>query len=197
MTGRTDLDILNDMIMDSAKVNIEHNSSDPNKSSVTLNEPQSPTSEVTIYGLPHNAIVIKVDTFKSPDTILTETKGQRKRSDYIIVTDKNGKKNILHIEIKTTGGSEKDIINQLKGSVCFVGYCKEIAKEFWYEKDFLSEFESRFVRFAHTGSINKKPTRIDTKGKPNNTPKRMMKLNGRRKRQFNHSVGARIPTNQG
>lgn len=196
MMVRTDLDILNDMIMDSAKVDVEPKS-DPNKASVTLKEPQSPKSEVTIYGLPHNAIVIKVDTFKSPDTILTEKRGQRKRSDYIIVTDKNGKKNILYIEIKTTGGKENAIIEQLKGSVCFVGYCKEIAKEFWYEKDFLSEFESRFVSFTHTGSIDKKPTRPDNKCKPNNTPKRMMKLNGRRKRQFNHLVGARIPTNQG
>ena len=190
MTGRTDLDILNDMIMDSAKVNIEHNSSDPNKSSVTLNEPQSPTSEVTIYGLPHNAIVIKVDTFKSPDTILTETRGQRKRSDYIIVTDKKGKKNILHIEIKTTKGSEKDIIKQLKGSVCFVGYCKEIAKEFWYEKDFLSEFESRFVSITRTCSINKKQTRLNKKYNPNDTPERMMTLKYPHKQQFNHLVGA-------
>ena len=190
MTSRTDLDILNDMIMDSAKVNIEHNSSDPNKSFVTLNEPQSPTSEVTIYGLPLNAIVIKVDAFKSPDTILTEARGQRKRSDYIIVASKNNKKNILHIEIKTTKGKEKDIIMQLKGSVCFVGYCKEIAKEFWHKNDFLSEFESRFVSITRTGSINKKRTRINKENTPNNTPERMMKLSYPNKPQFNQLVGA-------
>ena len=185
-----DLDILNNMIKESAKVDIESEYG-PNKASVTLKEPQSPTSKVEIIGLPHNAIVIKADAFKSPDTILTEARGQRKRSDYIIVANKNDKKNILHIEIKTTNsGSEKDIINQLKGSVCFVAYCKEIAKEFWHEKDFLSEFESRFVSITYTKiGINKKPTR-NKKYNPNNTPEHMMKLVGQRKRQFNELVGA-------
>ena len=187
---RTDLNILNDMIMDSAKVHIESKNGS-SKASVTLIEPQSPASKVEIFGLPHNAIIIKVDAFKSPDTILTEARGQRKRSDYIIVASKNNKNNILYIEIKTTKGNAKDIIKQLKGSVCFVGYCKEIAKEFWYKKDFLSEFESRFVSFTHTSiSINKKPTRINKKNTPNNTPERMMKLSYPYKPQFNQLVGA-------
>ena len=185
----TDLDILNNMITDSAKVDIEPQSSS-NMASVTLKEPQSSVSKVEIRGLPLNAIVIKVDAFKSPDMILTEARGQRKRSDYIIVADKNDKKNILHIEIKTTKSKEKDIISQLKGSVCFVGYCKEIAKEFWHENYFLSKFESRFVSITHTGSINKKPTRINKKHNPNDTPKHMMKLSYPNKLQFNRLVGA-------
>ena len=189
MMVRADLDILNDMIMDSAKVNLE-SGSDPDKASVTLKEPQSPTSEVTIYGLPLDAIVIKVDKFKSPDMILTEARGQRKRSDYIIVANKNGKKYILYIEIKTTIGKEKDIIKQLKGSVCFVGYCKEIAKEFWHENDFLSEFEYRFVSITRTTSLNKRKTRLDKKYNPNNTAERLMKLSYPDRPQFNHLVGA-------
>ena len=184
----TELDVLNRMIENSAKVDIK-SKSDSDKASVTLKEPQSPTSEVTIYGLPLDAIVIKVDAFKSPDTILTEARGQRKRSDYIIVANKKGKKNILHIEIKTTKGNAKDIIKQLKGSVCFVGYCKEIAKEFWHENGFLSEFESRFVSITRTGSINKKRTRINKENTPNNTPERMMKLSYPHKPQFNQLVG--------
>ena len=189
MMFMTDLDILNEMIKDSAKVNIESKSGS-RKASVTLKEPQSPTSKVEIYGLPLDAVVIKVDAFKSPDTILTEARGQRKRSDYIIVTNKNNKNNILYIEIKTTTGKEKDIIMQLKGSVCFVGYCKEIAKEFWHRKDFLSKFESRFVSITRTGSINKKRTRLNKKYNPNDTPERMMKLKYPHNQQFNHLVGA-------
>ena len=183
------MDILNGMIMDSAKVNLE-SGSDPDKASVTLKEPQSPTSEVTIYGLPLDAIVIKVDKFKSPDTILTETRDQRKRSDYIIVANKKDKMNILYIEIKTTKGKEKDIIKQLKGSVCFVGYCKEIAKEFWHKNDLLSKFNPRFVSFTRTSSIGKKRTRIDKNHSPNDTPERMMKLSNPHKEQFNKLVGA-------
>ena len=184
----TELDVLNHMIEDSAKVNIESKSGS-SKASVTLIESQSPTSKVVISGLPLDAIVIKVDAFKSPDTILTEARGQRKRADYIIVANKNDKKNILHIEIKTTKSTEKDIIKQLKGSVCFVGYCKEIANKFWHETDFLSEFEYRFVSITRTGSINKKPTRIIKKHKPNDTPERMMKLSYPYKPQFNLLVG--------
>ena len=97
----TELDVLNRMIKDSAKVGIEYKSGS-SRASVTLIESQSPTSKVVIPGLPLDAIVIKVDTFKSPDTILTETNSQRKRADYIIIADKNGKKNVLYIEIKTT-----------------------------------------------------------------------------------------------
>jgi len=185
----TDLDILNDMIMDSAKVDIEPKSGS-DKASVTLKEPQSSASKVVIFGLPHNAIVIRVDAFKSPDTILTETRGQRKRADYIILANKNGKKNILHIEIKTTKDSEKNIIKQLKGSVCFVGYCKEIAKEFWYENDFLSEFNHRFVSITRTSSIPKRKTRTEKKWENNDTPEHMMKLSYPHKPQFNRLVGA-------
>ena len=79
---------------------------------------------------------------------------------------------------------------QLKGSVCFVGYCKEIAKEFWHKNDFLSEFESRFVSITRTGSINKKRTRINKENTPNNTPERMLKLSYPHKPQFNQLVGA-------
>jgi len=191
-----ELEVLNRMIYDSAKVNIKSKSGS-NKASVTLIESQSPTSKVVISGLPLDAIVIKVDAFKSPDTILTETNSQRKRADYIIVANKKGKKNILHIEMKTTKAPEKDIINQLKGSVCFVGYCKEIAKEFWNDNKFLSEFNPRFVSFTRTGSIKKRPTRIEKKYSLNDTPAHMLKVSYTSNYHYNHLVGARIPTSQG
>ncbi len=185
----TDLDILNRMIKESAKVNLK-SKRDSDKASVTLKEPKSSTSEVTIHGLPLDAIVIKVDKFKSPDTILTENKGQRKRADYIIVANKNGKKNILHIEMKTTNDNNKYIIKQLKGSACFVGYCKSIAKEFWNKDKFLSDFHPKFVCFARTGSIQKRPTKITKKSGGNGTPERMMKVSYLNKIQFNKLVGA-------
>ncbi len=106
------------------------------------------------------------------------------------MANKNGKKYILYIEIKTTIGKEKDIIKQLKGSVCFVGYCKEIAKEFWHENNFLSEFEYRFVSITRTTPLNKRKTRLDKKYNPNNTPERLMKLSYPDRPQFNHLVGA-------
>jgi len=189
MIAMTELEVLNRMIKNSAKVNIESKSGS-SKASVTLIESQSPTSKVLISGLPLDAIVIKVDAFKSPDTILTETNSQRKRADYIIVANEKGKKNILHIEIKTTKAREKDIINQLKGSVCFVGYCKEIAREFWKDNKFLSEFNPRFASFTRTGSIKKRPTRTKKKYPINDTPEKMMKVSYSSNYHYNHLVGA-------
>ena len=182
-----DFDLLNRMIQDSAKVNIESKTGS-SRASVTLVESQSPTSKVLISGLPLDAIVIKVDAFKSPDTILTETNSQRKRADYIIVANKNGKKNIVHIEIKTTKAREKDIINQLKGSVCFVGYCKAIAEEFWSDYNFLSEFNPRFVSFTRTGSIQKRSTRPGNKYRLNDTPANMLKVSYTNNYHYNHLV---------
>jgi len=187
MTVMAELEILNRMIYDSAKVNIESKSGS-NKASVTLIESQSPTSKVVISGLPLDAIVIKVDAFKSPDTILTETNNQRKRADYIIVANKNGKKNIVHIEMKTTTAREKDIINQLKGSVCFVGYCKAIAEQFWNDNKFLSEFNPRFVSFTRTGSVQKRPTRPGNKYLLNDTTAHMLKVSYTNEYHYNHLV---------
>ncbi len=182
-----ELEVLNRMIYDSAKVDIESKSGS-SKASVTLTESKSPTSKVVISGLPLDSIVIKVDAFKSPDTILTETNSQRKRADYIIVANKNGKMNIVHIEIKTTKAREKDIINQLKGSVCFVGYCKAIAEEFWNDHKFLSEFNPRFVSFTRTGSIQKRPTRTEKKYPLNDTPAHMLKVSYTNNYHYNHLV---------
>ncbi len=51
----TELDVLSRMIKNSAKVNIESKSGS-NKASVTLKESQSPTSEITIIGLPLDGV---------------------------------------------------------------------------------------------------------------------------------------------
>lgn len=187
MTMSDDLLLFDRMVQESAKIDIK-DTGHAKYGDVILKEPQSPSSIVNIRGVPLNALVIQVDRFKSPDSILSKTNGQCKRGDYIIIANKNSTKIILYIEMKTTKCKENKIIDQLKGAVCFVGYCKVIAKEFWDNPDFLSGYESRFVSFTHTGSIQKRTTKVYRKNQINNTPDRLMKISFTNEEHFNHLV---------
>ncbi|HJH29416.1 MAG TPA: hypothetical protein C5S51_06945 [Methanosarcinaceae archaeon] len=182
----SDIYILNEMIKDNAKISPEENYS---KLKIILPEPQHPDSSATIYGLPNDAITIKVDTFKSPDTIFNCSNDECKRSDFVIISDNGNKKVILHIEMKTTKGkTNKDIIKQLKGGDCFVTYCRKIGKEFWNKQDFLDGYNTRFISIEHT-RISKKKTRITRNPGVHDSPKRMLKIDSPHHLQFNHLAG--------
>lgn len=173
--------ILNALIKDSAKVAISP--------AVELIEPSCPDSKVIIRGVPSNSIIIKVDSFRSPDSIFNGLKSECKRSDYVIISNSGNKQRILIIELKRTKGLEKDIIAQLKGSFCFIEYCKKIVSEYWNENNFLGTFKYRYVSFGHT-SIAKRKTRVERNPDGNDVPERMLKINHPNYIQFNHLVGA-------
>jgi len=178
----TDMDILSEMIKNTAKVSLPVGKND--NGSVKLTESQAPDSSVTIYGIPSDAIVIKVDKFRSPDTVFAGSKDECKRADYVIIANKGSKKHILYIEMKKSKGLEKEIIKQLSGAMCFVRYCREIGKCFWKEKGFLGEYDDRFVSFAHT-SIDKRKTRTGRKKGIHDTPEKLLKI--RHTRQIHYS----------
>ncbi len=183
----SDMEILNQMIRNTAKVSLEE--SEYGKFFVTLHEPQSPKSTVTIVGIPSDAIVIKVDDFQSPDTIFSGEHGECKRADYVIVADYSGKKRILYIELKTTKSPLNEIIKQLAGAKCFISYCQEIGKTFWGKTNFLRDYQHRFVSIGHT-SITKRKMQIDRSKKVHDTPDKLMKISWPHRLQFNQLVGA-------
>ncbi len=130
------------MLRESALIPIE---AEYDKHLVKLNEPQSPDSYAIIRGIPANAIVIKVDSFESPDKIFKGSNGECKRADYVIIANDGNKKRIIYIELKRTKNSWNEIVKQLTGSLCFIRYCQEIGKTFWEEKNFLKDIGcSRF-----------------------------------------------------
>lgn len=185
----SDIAILNQMINKMARIPVEQDVL-TRKTFVKLVEPQEPTSIVTIHNLPDDAVVIKVDKFEV-GKVFNGSNDECKRADYVVISDSGGKKRILYIEMKKSKDPEKQIVAQLKGATCFVGYCKEIAKMFWGERTFLSEFQSRFVSFGHTGSIKKRRTRVDRSMSCHNTPERMMKISWPSSRtEYNHLIGA-------
>ena len=163
------------MINDSAKAPLSDDVN-PQKATVTLVEPKKPNSNVTICGLPKNAIVIKVDDFFSVERIFSGSKNECKRSDYVIIAENNGKKHVLYIELKSTSDLEHKIIDQLKGSVCFIDYCRSIAKWFWEKDNFLNGYKHRFVSLRHINTRKKKTRIINQERRINDSPSRFLKI---------------------
>ena len=66
--------------------------------SVELIDPQSGAT-VKIKGLPPNSIIIRAENFENPLTVFNGSKGERKRADFVIVSnDENEKRWITCIE---------------------------------------------------------------------------------------------------
>jgi len=181
----SDIALLRDMIKDNVKMQIVNDKYDKKKQ-VILTETKGSEYSATINGMPDNAIVIKADAFKSPDTFFNGSKGECKRSDYVIIADTDSKKVIICIEMKAgEGNTEKKIIQQLKGSKCFVAYCQEIGKAFWNNKNFLNDYVYRFVSIKNI-SISKQPSRL--KIKVHDTPDKMLKISSPHYLEFRHLI---------
>lgn len=173
-----DIEILKEMLSCKIRVPLNHEAGRP--PSVKLKDKQS-KGTVKIKGLPHNSIVIRAEDFEPPCTVFKGSKGERRRADFVIVSNDVRGKWIICIEIEDSnykGGAE--IVEQLKGALCFVHYCKCIGKEFWVEKGFLDGYEYRFVCMANI-NVKKRRTRsysphIQSRGKLHDTPDAFLKF---------------------
>ncbi|MEK8088747.1 hypothetical protein [Thermithiobacillus plumbiphilus] len=178
-----DMNILSQMMKGAALVQQEEGYGKP---LVKLSEPQAPDSSVTIRNLPVDAIVIKVDAFRSSGDVFKGGNGECKRADYVIISAE--KKCIIYIEMKRTKDGWSQIVKQLLGSQCFVKYCQEVGKVFWNENEFLNGYKSRFISIGHT-SISKKKTRITKISERHDAPDRAMKIDWPNYLQFNQLAG--------
>jgi hypothetical protein len=107
----------------------------------------------------NEVIIINPEAFKAPTLLFNGNKYECKRSDFVIVDEKQ--KVILYIEMKRTKGSKKDVVAQLRGAKCFVSYCKEIGREFWKKEKFLDSYAHRFVVVDHIDNkISKNRNRV-------------------------------------
>lgn len=181
----TDLEILREMIKPSARVEAtEHYG----RETVDLIEPQHPDSTVKVFGLPDDAIVIKVDAFQSPDAIFAGSRGECKRADFVIIAVVGDTQVVIYIEMKATKAREHELVHQLAGAQCFLAYCCEIGKAFWRQPTFLKNRVERFVSIGHT-SINKTRTRVTRQSAVHDRPERMLKLASPHHIEFNHLAG--------
>ena len=91
---------------------------------------------------------------------MTARKGQRRRADFVIVSNTETDKWIICIETqKGTSKDAEDIEQQLRGAECFIGYCKCIGKSFWQSAKFLDGYKYRFISISGI-NIDKQGTRF-------------------------------------
>jgi hypothetical protein len=148
-----DFKILREMIKKNALIEVSNSG---RKYQVTLSEPQQ-TSSVTIVGLPQQTLVIKADEFPAPRNFFHGSKGENKRSDFILITNTKNKKIILYIEMKSNTDLEWKMTQQLKGARCLMSYCAEIGNFFWDQRNFLHGYIERYVCIKKIG-LCKQPT---------------------------------------
>jgi hypothetical protein len=146
--------ILRELISDEATVELKAQNG---KFSCELGETSS-DYEVKINNIPEDSIVIKSDKFPAPKEIFKGTRSERKRSDYVIVTESKKRMYIIELKRSSDTSTQKDVIAQLKGSDCLMEYCRKIGREFWGDTDFLDDYEKRYIRFVGR-SLDKRSTR--------------------------------------
>lgn len=145
-----DIEILKEMLISNAQVSLQQQQG--GFPSVELTDRQANTT-VEIKGLPRDSVVIRAEDFEDPLTVFAGSKGERRRADFVIVS--NGERGKWIICIETQAGnykSRKEVIEQLKGALCFMHYCKCIGKEFWEWEEFLDGYQYRFISMIDVNS---------------------------------------------
>ena len=159
-----DITILQEMLSPGAQVPLQQTAE---QCSVTLRDKQAQTT-VEITDLPDDSIVIRAETFKPPN-VFKGSKGERRRADFVIVSNTEDENWIICIETQAgTGKDAKHVEQQLRGAQCFIGYCKCIGKSFWQSGNFLDGYQYRFVSISGI-NISKQSTRFYT---PRNQPRK-------------------------
>ena len=100
--------------------------------------------EVLITSCPIDTMVIDCDKIPNMGSIFKCSKGECRRSDFILISSELSV--VIVIELKESNNDKsKEIIQQLKGSACFLSYCESIIASFWGEKNVLQGYETFFV----------------------------------------------------
>ena len=150
-----DIAILQEMLSTGAQVPLQQTEE---RCFVTLKDKQAQTT-VEITNLPQNSIIIRAEIFKPP-TVFKGSKGERRRADFVIVSNVATEKWIICIETQAgTGKDPEDVEQQLRGAQCFIGYCKCIGQSFWQSENFLDGYQYRYVSISGI-NINKQTTRF-------------------------------------
>lgn len=174
----SDLDVLRELINEDARVRLE--GPDHGRRVAVLKEADDPDRySIKIRGVPNDAVVIKTDAFPAPKRIFKCQKGECKRADYVIVASVGNKNYVVYVEMKRgemkRSKDKSHIIAQLKGSECFVSYCRAIACRFWNRPNFLDPCENRFVSITKIG-ISKSRTRDPRHAGRHDAPESMLKI---------------------
>ena len=192
-----DIEILQELLVSGTQIPLQPG---PGRPSVILTDIQAKSS-LEIKGVPHDSIAIRAEDFEDPLTVFNGSKGERKRADYLIVSNEGGRKWIICIE--TQAGNRKSrshVESQLKGALCFVKYCRCIGRSFWDNPEFLDDYQFRFISVVDLNPNREtKTTRpyspyIQSQRQLHNSPESYLKIFGSSNLYFNkliidHSFG--------
>lgn len=170
-----DIEILKEMLILDVQILPQEDSS------VELTDVKSKATLI-LKGLPKNSMVIRADDFQENLSIFKKLKMQPKRADFVVISNKGAKKWMIYIETQLRNWKKDVHVEaQLKGAQCFMAYCKCIGKSFWESKEFLEDYEHRFVSVTNV-NLNKKGTRPDfipsSKNRLHNRPDAFLKISG-------------------
>jgi hypothetical protein len=177
----SDTSVLQRMLQPSILISLENHYE--NKK-VILIENQAPDSFIEIHKIPADALVIDLDKAFNNQGLFQGKSGECKRADYVIISEQE--KRVLFIEMKRSNAPAIDIINQLKGALCAFEYCQIIGREFFQERDFLAQYQKRFISVRHTGGT-KQRTEIEQTapmGERHNTPDHPLRISWAKCIQF-------------
>ncbi len=181
----SDTTVLNRMIKDTAKISLDDHHDGRKK--IVLIEHGTTGSELEIHNIPHDAIVIDVDSSFENSNLFASGAGECKRSDYIIVSE--SAKIVLFIEMKNGNPNTKDIIKQLKGGLCVFEYFQSVAREFFSENGFLSEYKKCFVAFKQVNLVKKKTTIDKLATGLHSSPENLLRVSWAKTIQFGRVSG--------
>ena len=162
-------ELVDRMIAPGARVSLEANY---RKFKVTLQE-SACNSQATIFNVPQEAIVIKLDDSIEVNKMFSGSFGECKRSDFIIIAVNGPRLVILHVEMKHTRGDNAAVRKQLYGSHCFVRYLQELGRVFGQHQNFLKDAKHRFISIKHTGP-RKRKTRFNRVADDHDSPERAL-----------------------
>ena len=183
-----DIEILEEMLSSRTRVQLQQGQG--GSPSVKLTDKQANTT-VEIARLPQNSIVIRTDLFEFKHPVFAGSKDERRRADFVIVSNDDTRKWIVFIEIKEGEIREKKrqlVIAQLRGAQCIMDYCKSIGREFWLAKGFLKGYEYRFVGIVDIDSVNKEPTDFFQSQGKHKRPDVFLPITGRQSLYFNELI---------
>lgn len=170
-----DVEILKEMLIPDVQILPQEDSS------VELTDVKSKAT-LRLKGLPKNSVIIKADDFEENLSIFKELKMQRKRANFVIISNKDTKKWMIYIETQLRNWKKGIHVEaQLKGAQCFMSYCQCIGRSFWKSEEFLEDYEHRFISVINL-NLNKKGTRPDfilpSKCKLHNRPDAFLTISG-------------------
>lgn len=136
--------------------------------------PDSKLRTVRIFDVSPGSILINLDKYQQPRTLLRNEKGQRQRCDYVLLTTWQKQPLMLFVEMKSKVAKDPGIQKQFKGAECVMDYCNAVLNRFHQQNDLLSPFLKRFVVF-YKPTIAKRPTRLSGPARKNDSPENAYK----------------------